>query len=132
MRKALMGLTILLLLVSLTGCDNENSETISEVPQEQFDISGARIQITDATLQQEVLALLEFAEQESMSRSEAQDILTSPQNSSAKTIEFRIEGMWYSFHETGVLTVHEVGKLAEYFYISDAETITEIFLEYAK
>jgi len=35
--------------------------------------------------------------------------------------------MAYSFHETGVLTIHEVAKLAEYFFITDVETITEIF-----
>jgi len=134
MRKMTIGIALLVLMASLIGCADValDSETADDVQQEQHVISGARTQITDATLQQEVLELVLAAEQESIDNGEAQGILRSPLNNAARTIEFRIDAMWYSFHETGVLTVHRAGSLAEYFLLTDEDMIQEIFLEYAE
>jgi hypothetical protein len=123
-----IGVIILVLFASLVGCeDDENIERSNNVPQEQFDVTGARIQITDTTQQQEVLGILMEVEQETISDEEALSIIRSPQNQLAMTIEFRIDDMWYSFHETGVLTVHRAGDLAEYFLVVNEDTIKEIF-----
>jgi len=139
-RKIGIAVLVLFALISLAGCeDDKNPKIRNELPQfnehvvtgdEQGEIRGGRFQITDSAMQQEILTFLSDAEQVSISSGEANDILSSPQNVPARTIEFRIEGMWYSFHETGVLTTHQAGQLAEHFLISDISVITKIFLEY--
>jgi len=141
MKKVLTGIIVLLLLASLAGCDEENSGIESTIPhfdnhaasgEEQGEVRGARFQITDTATQQGLLTLLVAAEKEPLSSTEAQNILSSPQNVLARIIEFRIEGMWYSLHETGVLTTHSAGQLAEYFQIINDVFIIDVFMEYAK
>ena len=122
----------LLVFVLLTSCGNEKPDAANEVQQEPFEVRGERVQLTDTTQQLAILEQLMAAEQQTISDSEARSVLTSQQGQYARTIEFRIEGMWYSFNETGILTVHRVGNLPEYFHVSETDLVETIFRKYAE
>jgi len=130
MQKIIIGITVFL-LVLLAGCDDSNNEPSSEVSQEQHNVTGERTNIADPSIQEDILTIITSAEKEILNDAEAQNIIRLPQNNSARFIEFRINDMWYSLQETGVLTTHQAGQLAEHFQLLDEEVLKSLFIEHA-
>ena len=77
---------------------------------------------------QEILAILDITQRESISEEEGWELVfSSVDTATMSRVEFAVDGTLYSLHESGLLTVLWVGGSREYFRVADISTIADIF-----